>query len=257
LEPYNLKTVTYNATGEQDIVIFQKPIESKKYKEPDMLDGNMEASELTLDDLIKRANHCINSSLSRTKQTVYDYARANVWDYFLTFTFDAQKVNRYDYDEVSQKLSKWLRNLKQRKAPDMKYIIVPELHKDGAYHFHALASNCGALKFIDSGRKAKGHTIYNLPDFKLGFTTASKVKDTLKASNYITKYLTKELIHTTKDQRRYWNSKNLQQGEIETSLMDSEAIEIIKNAYAANHKRHKKMEIARNDFHQQIDYFTV
>jgi len=188
MDAYNIKVITYEATGEQDIVTYQKPIQTKKQE--DLIDGNAEPSikeEPTQEQIIAKAIHSLNTSLSRTKQAVYDYARANKWDWFFTITFDPKQIDRHDYEQVSKKFSKWIDNIRQRKAPDMKYIIVPELHKDGAYHFHALVSNTGTLKIVDSGFKIKGMNIYNISDFKLGFTTATQAKDTLKASNYITK----------------------------------------------------------------------
>ena len=73
------------------------------------------------------------------------------WDYFVTFTFNSDKVDRYNFSEVSKKLSKWIDNIKQKYGcKDMGYIIVPEKHKDGAWHFHGLFKNCDNLNFIDS-----------------------------------------------------------------------------------------------------------
>ena len=37
----------------------------------------------------------------------------------------------------TKKVSKWLDHL-HRIAPKIRYMVVPELHKDGAYHFHGL-----------------------------------------------------------------------------------------------------------------------
>ncbi len=70
------------------------------------------------------------------------------------------------------------------------YVLVPELHADGAVHFHGFFN--GALPVVDSGtldtggkpRKPRSaaerarlidsgaHIVYNLPAWTLGFTTA-------------------------------------------------------------------------------------
>ena len=48
------------------------------------------------------------------------------------------------------------------------------------------------------------------------FTTATKIESTEKVSNYITKYITKELITMSKGQHRYLYSKNLAKPQSET-----------------------------------------
>ena len=127
------------------------------------------------------------SSMSRTVSSIYEISRANTWEYFVTFTFNRNLIDSSNYDLLAEKVSKWFNNLRSRYAPDLKYLIVPELHKDGMhYHFHAVISNVGNIRFVDSGVKKKGHTIYNLDNWKFGFTTASKVLDSGRISSYIT-----------------------------------------------------------------------
>lgn len=256
---YNVKSVTYQATGEQDIFTYKNPVMSggKRTKKEVSEELEMEfPKELTPEELQKNADRSLKVSLNRTVNKVYDYARANVWEWFITWTLDPKKIDRYDYKAITDKLSKWLDNTRQRKAPDLKYIIVPEKHKDGAYHFHGLLSHTGELEFIDSGKKTKTKDkIYNLEDWTLGFTTATKVKDTLKASNYITKYITKELMNDTKGQRRYWNSKNLDIGLVETDVVLD--IENIHNALKDEAKRHKIIDVNTPEYNNRINIFTI
>lgn len=150
-------------------------------------------------------------SLSRTVQSLYDIVFSNDWDLFITVTFDGSKLDRYDYDEVVERYSKLLDNIKQRKAPALEYVFVPELHKDGAFHFHGLLRNIDGLMLKYSGRKdKKGNKIYNLSDFNLGFNTATYVADTAKVSTYLIKYISKDLIQTLGESRkRYWCTKGL------------------------------------------------
>lgn len=70
------------------------------------------------------------SSTQRTKKTILEYLLSNQWEYFCTFTFNPALVDRTDFYEVSQKLSKWLQHLKERYAHDLMYVVVPELHSD-------------------------------------------------------------------------------------------------------------------------------
>lgn len=172
----------------------------------------------------------IRRSLSRTIQTLYDIVFSNEWELFITVTFDGSKLDRYDYDEVVERYSKLLDNIKQRKAPALEYVFVPELHKDGAFHFHGLLRNIDGLTLKYSGRKdKKGNKVYNLSDFNLGFNTATYVESTAKVSTYLIKYISKDLIQTLGESRkRYWCTKGLNRVEKnDFMLTDSEQWEMV------------------------------
>ncbi len=149
-------------------------------------------------------------SASRTINKIYDIARSNCWEWFLTFTFSPEKVeDRKDYEECSKKLSMWL-NRMRKTCPDMVYLVVPEQHKDGAYHFHGLFSDIDNLGLVDSGTVDKdGNTIYNVGSYKFGFTTAERIRDLGRSCSYLSKYITKDLCAVTKGKRRYWSSRNV------------------------------------------------
>ena len=170
------------------------------------------------------AEHSKNVSYNRTKNRIYYLARSNKWDWFVTLTFNPEKVNSFDYVECVKYLSKWLNNCK-RKASDMKYLVVPEKHKSGRYHFHALFADCDALKFADSGKRDKsGKIIYNIGSYKLGFTTATRVENCEKVSKYISKYVTKDLCCLASGKKRYWASRNLAEAPQHDFLLSAEEI---------------------------------
>lgn len=75
-------------------------------------------------------------SRNRAKAAVRDIARCNRFDFFFTWTLDAAKISRYDPEEVLKKVMTFLKNASYRKG--FRYVLVPELHKDGAIHFHGL-----------------------------------------------------------------------------------------------------------------------
>lgn len=163
-----------------------------------------------LDDLEKEQERSLNISLKRAKAKIYDYARANVWEWFVTLTFSPEKVDRYDYAACSKKLSVWLNNMRKGAGENLKYIVVPERHKDGAFHFHGLFAGCGALQIVDSGHVTKsGQKVYNIGRYRFGFTTATKVDNNEAVTKYITKYTTKDLMAHTKGKKKYWASRNL------------------------------------------------
>lgn len=123
-------------------------------------------------------------------------------DTFITFTQAPDRVaDRYDYKEAVHRLGVWLDNRVRRKG--LKYIFVPELHQDGAIHWHGLC-NRSALKLVDSGhRDRKGRTIFNVQDWTVGFSTATLVGEHLAACRYVTKYIAKGMAAGTIG-GRYW-----------------------------------------------------
>ena len=168
--------------------------------------------------------HVHDRSLKRTKSKIYNYAKCNEWDYFVTFTFDGEKVNRYDFDECSNKLSKWLNNLR-RSSPGLSYIVVPEQHKDGAWHFHGLFAGLDESEIVWTGKYVikkvckKGcrtrfvktdQKIYRIGRYKLGWMTATQIQDKQRVVTYITKYVTKDMMSGLTGKKRYWASRNLQ-----------------------------------------------
>lgn len=150
----------------------------------------------------------ISRSVRRTKNKIYDYARCNNWEWFFTLTLNEVKVNRYDYEDCGKKVSKWLNNMRTL-CPDMKYLVVPEQHKDGAWHFHGLFANVDNLEFVDSGKIKKGKRVYNVGNYKFGWSTATQIESLEKAMAYITKYVTKQVCLVTYNKKRYWASRNL------------------------------------------------
>jgi len=146
------------------------------------------------------------SSLQRTKTTISDYILANDFDLFVTFTYDPEKVDSMNEQLAKSKMDNWLSN-SRRTSPLLGYIIVAEYHKSGAIHFHGVFINyLGSL--TDTHRNKNGKRIYNLEKWKYGFSTATKITDIHKTSNYIKKYITKDMIKIG-NKKRYWASKNL------------------------------------------------
>lgn len=129
-------------------------------------------------------------SQRRARAAVRDLGLCNPWRFFVTLTLDGSRINRYDPVEVLRHLRYWLDNQVRRRG--LAYVLVPEHHKDGAIHFHGFFN--GALPAVDSGHKDKGgHTVYNLPSWGWGFSTAIELYgERAAAVNYCCKYISKE-----------------------------------------------------------------
>lgn len=217
IDLYNLKLKKFIG-GRIVLTMFEIPIimgRKRSIKSEDL------ESTVFLDD-DERREKSIKSSLSRTKQKVHDIAFSNEWDIFVTITFDKQKVDRYNFDEISKKLSQKIKNVKSRNCPSLEYIVVPELHKDGAFHFHGLFRGIEGLKMVEarypSGQLKKdsgGRQVYNLPQFNLGFAECSHVVDTKKSASYLIKYITKDLCAELQGRKKYWGSVGVDKTEVE------------------------------------------
>lgn len=195
----------------------------------------------------------IYSSVARTVNNIYMLSRSNSWDWFVTLTFNPEKVDSFNYDDCTKKLSKWLQNCK-RVAPDMKYLVVPEKHKSGRYHFHGLFADCYELGFIDSGHKTKNdETIFNIGKYRLGWSTSTAVKDNERVTKYICKYVTKDLVENTPNKKRYWVSKNLERIKPQDTMVSYEKLDAVKQRLAPYIKHAK---LSGNDI-QSVMYLEI
>lgn len=248
---YNVKVIEY-PNGEIQVRRYASAIVPKEpeYYEKDMtffyeetldFDKNPFTGKATrevdnFDDLTNVQQENEKRSYNRTKNKIFEYSRCVKWEKFITLTFNEQKVDRYNFDECSRIARKWLNN-QRRNAPELQYLLVPELHKDGAYHFHGLLANTGNMKFKDSGKRTKDKRIvYNMASWNYGFTTAVDIYDTHGISKYIGKYITKELCGITKGKNRYFVSSNMPCPKSFTFLSDSDEdfnglLEMIANSY--------------------------
>ena len=129
-------------------------------------------------------------SMRRARAKLRRLALANEFEYFVTLTLDPAKIDRYDGAAVTKALGRWADNMVRRHG--LRYILVPEQHKDGAFHFHGFMAGLG-LRAEDSGVEWDGRPVYNLPQWSLGFTTAQRLYgDYHAAVGYCCKYIGKQ-----------------------------------------------------------------
>lgn len=215
IQCYNTKLIDYG-NGNKQIITYQKPIplDTKKEKEIPLTPALLDSVAIE-----KKALHSLFTSCNRSKNEVFKIARSNEWEWFITLTFNRKMVtDRTDYDSILEKLRKWFNNLKQRKSPNMRYLLIPEQHKKvednglRAWHFHGLLADCPELHLylLDNIRYAKKSNtpVYSIREYKLGFNTATAVKNNEAVTRYISKYITKSLVNQTKGKRRYIASNN-------------------------------------------------
>lgn len=179
-----------------------KDVYSEKYNNVDIILD---------DDYFARLKECVEENVEESESSEWDRLRSirrskelvkcvgnmNEWDYFFTGTFDESKVgDRKALDKLKKITLEFFKN--QSKKYGIKYLIIPELHKDGALHWHGLIRDPdGLLKLTDSGKKHNGRTIWNMDSWNKykGFNTCVEIgkgnDDVMAVSNYITKYINK------------------------------------------------------------------
>lgn len=148
-------------------------------------------------------------SKRRAKSKLLDFALCNNFECFVTLTLDKNCIDRHDYNAVIKKLNTWLDNRVRRNG--LKYVGVPELHKDGAIHYHLLCNDTlntiysGTVIRPTGGKPVKESTairqgfsldecrnVYNIKDWILGFSTMYYTYGPVqRVANYIVKYITK------------------------------------------------------------------
>ena len=190
-------------------------------------------------------------SMRRAKAALRDYVKSNDWDFFVTLTLDPSRIDRYDVGDVVRKMSQWADNQVRRHG--LAYVLVPELHKDGAIHFHGFFH--GDIRAVDSGtltregvkkpRRPRSaaerermlrdgwQIVNNLPGWTLGFTTAIRpYGDVDAAAAYITKYITKEAAITGKiGGRWYYSGGDLRRPDVTFGEGDADAAAQVPGAW--------------------------
>lgn len=217
-------------------------------------------------------NDYLQKSINRTKTKISDYILCNNFTHFITFTFDPKnskvktEENRHDLLKMSKLLITWVNseqiNHFRRHGHRFGYLIVPERHKNNAWHFHAVFQDYKneiedfysvknkylTVDEIRSKNKKPKNQRGFLPRYTLGRSEIAPIKDKTKMSNYIKKYITKDLINE-KYKKRYWCSKNLKTPEIIENIVESSTI--IPKEYLLKEYDYHKIYIIPKD----IEYF--
>ena len=240
--------------------IYPDSIKIIKYHRPIVFTNfsNRGTSAILVNEENAEENDYLQKSINRTKTKISDYVQCNNFSHFATFTFDPSnskvngEENRKDFKKMSSLIKNWLKteqlNHLRRHGRKFLYLIVPERHKNGAWHFHALLEDYQNEIEDFYTRKNKYITVSELKTKKkdknrkfitrytLGRSEIAPIKDKTKMSSYIKKYITKELIQD-KNAKRYWASRNLKTPEI------------IPNFISESQKIPEQFLIAKHDYH--------
>lgn len=169
------------------------------------------------------------NNLSRTRARVFELACCNPWEYFVTLTLDPQKYDRTNLEQYRKDLSQYIRDFRKKSNTNVKYLLVPEQHKDGSWHMHGFLMGLPPselreftlsdhLPYAIRNRLTQGKHIYTWEAYahKFGYTSIERIDNGEAASKYITKYITKDAMRTMTALHAhiFYASKGLKSSEI-------------------------------------------
>lgn len=168
----------------------------------------------------------LNEAFSRAKSMVLQYALCNDWDYFFTGTLDKSKFNRYDLDSFQLQLSQFIRDKRKAYGTQLSFLLIPEQHKDGAWHMHGLISGLpgSAIRRFrpPEPQKLVDSPYLNWPDYmyKFGFCSLGPIKHPVATAFYITKYISKDLSKRGGDlgKHLYFHSRPLKKASLASEV---------------------------------------
>ncbi|HEL2279701.1 TPA: hypothetical protein U0560_000463 [Streptococcus suis] len=231
-ELYNTKIIQYNPNT-FEVIHYRKP-KLRRLGENNTKETNASCRKPNDEELYQQTK--------RIKRRIRHYMLCNDFDLFWTLTFDSEKVNSYDYSIVKKKIRAWLK-AQREKHGKFCYLFIPELHKSGRLHFHGVTGGFRPIltkaRNTKTGRliKKNGKQVYNVDSYQLGFSTVTKIDSSEKVANYITKYITKDLlaIPSGYKQPKYFSSRGLVKPTISYENLERNYFEGLTPSFSAGH----------------------
>lgn len=223
---YNRRTTDYG-NGRIEVTVYHAP--RLRCTESDRAPSGMgaETTDREQEERTRRQIYAI-------RRKIKGYALSNDFQWFVTLTFDPEKIDSFNYETAKNTLLKWCRKMRDecRKLDECKqfdYLMIPELHKSGAVHFHGLLGDIPASFEEAVNPKTgtplvrHGRQVYNLTKWKYGFSDCEKIESPEKAASYITKYVTSALLTDKQmyQKKRYFNSQGLAKPVVSFGMSDN------------------------------------
>ncbi len=149
-----------------------------------------------------------SSNLYRAKGMIREYALCNPWEWFVTLTLDEKLQDRYNLSGYIHDLGNWIGNYNRKYGVKLKYLLIPEQHKNGAWHMHGLFHDVAPGSIVRNE-----HGYYDIPYYRnrFGYISLSSIRDGLKTATYITKYVTKSTGGgVNKNEHMFYHSAGLE-----------------------------------------------
>lgn len=185
------------------------------------------------------------ASISRTKSRIYELAACNEWDWFFTGTLNPEWCDVNNLRLFRARLSQAIRDFRKSSGCAVRYLLIPEQHKSGAWHMHGLFGGLPPemLRKLSADEhlpyrlleRIKAHDDVYTWDYyskRFGYTTLTPMRNAAATAAYVTKYITKDLLSNTLDSKShsYYASIGLKGAEI-IAEGDISAADIPEKAY--------------------------
>lgn len=138
----------------------------------------------------------LRNSISRSKARILELALCNEFKWFCTFTQSEELRDRFDLKSFRKDFSMFVRNENRTREEKIKYLLIPEQHKNGAWHMHGLLMG---LTKSDLCENEYGYLDWSRYRRKFGFFSCSEIKDKTSCSKYITKYISKDFASINRE----------------------------------------------------------
>lgn len=172
----------------------------------------------------------INESILRSKSKIFELAFCNPWDWFFTGTINPNKQDRTDLELFHKQLTQWLRDYNKKHKLNIKFLFVPEKHKDGkSWHIHGFIYGLPVEHLVQfqvgdkmgkglADKVMRGDIVYNWKAYfnRFGFCDLEPIRNHEAVSKYVTKYINKELANsvTELNAHTYYHSRGLKFAEL-------------------------------------------
>ena len=171
----------------------------------------------------------LENNLSRAKSKIFEYAYCNPWELFVTLTLDKKKYDRKDLEKFRKDFAQFVRDYKKKYGVSVKYLLIPERHKDGAWHMHGFfmglpqehlkpfkSSERLPVKILNRLKNGKQVFTWQAYAEKFGFCDIELIENQEASSKYIMKYVTKEAQRTISELNAhlYYCSQGLKKAEV-------------------------------------------
>lgn len=133
------------------------------------------------------------SSVSRLRSRIQELAFCNPWNCFVTFTLDPNKRDRYDIDEF-EALTRHLKYVRQSRCPELRFMLILESHKDGAFHGHAFMYLPAEFIAEEFTVNANGYLEWTDISSRFGYMSIKPFDGSPAAVFYVMKYVTKDIL---------------------------------------------------------------
>lgn len=193
-------------------------------------------------------DHKLENNLSRARSKIYELVVCNPWDFVVTLTLNKEKHDRYDLEQWNRRFGQFTRDERKRIKRPIKSLLIPQKHKDGAWHMHGFLEGLpySELRDFEENEKteyirealAKGRLVKTWSNYheKFGFSVVEPIRNRDAAAAYALRYITREMQNdlTEVGKHLYYRSRGLLESlEIGRGTMVGAMMPDYENEYVA------------------------